>query len=264
MISQSVGLDSGDRYMKKLLVWDFDNTIARRKGGMWAKTLSEIAEDETGTIVDPKEFAPFLQIGFPWHDWQQPHTNIKTADQWWIELRPLFESAFERCSLPGSLASRVREYYADPSKWELVAFAGEVLSSFHEDGYPQVILSNHVPELENMVSSLGIGDCFAAIYNSAILGFEKPHPEIFKIVKKSFAETEDIWIIGDSLSADIAGGKKAGFNTCWFNPDGKEPGNNGQIDVTIYLLSELRTAIGKRLKRCSSDSDRNRNSPNSQ
>mgnify|MGYP001766175485 CR=1 FL=1 len=229
--------------MKTLLVWDFDNTLARRIGGMWAKTLSEIAQDKTGTTVDSKEFAPFLQTGFPWHDWRKPHMHIKTADQWWEEMLPLLEKAFEQRSLPGSLAARVREYYTDPSKWELIASVGEVLSSFHEEGYPQVILSNHVPELENIVSGLGIRKYFAAIYNSAFLGFEKPHPEIFEVVKRDFTGTKDIWIIGDSLNVDIAGGKKAGFNTCWFNPDKKEPNDSKQIDLTISRLGELRMQL---------------------
>ncbi len=227
--------------MKTLIVWDFDNTLANRKNGKWSKTLSEIAFEKAGEIVDPQKFSPLLKTGFFWNNWENPHSHISSEEKWWDEMRPLFEDAFERLSLPKYLADFVREYYTDASKWELAEGATDVLSYFEKKGFAQAVLSNHVPELHFLIEALGIGRFFEKIYTSAQTGYEKPHQKMFDIVKNDFAGFENIWIVGDSLTADIEGGKKAGFKTCWVNHEKKEVPDSLQIDCVVSQLEEIIT-----------------------
>lgn len=49
---------------------------------------------------------------------------------------------------------------------------------------------------------------------------------------------ERVLMVGDSLAADIAGGRRMGFTTCWFNPGGL-PVPTEPADYTIRELSEL-------------------------
>ena len=48
---------------------------------------------------------------------------------------------------------------------------------------------------------------------------------------------ENVLIIGDSINADILGGKKFGIKTCWYNKFNKE--DNEVSDITIDSLDEL-------------------------
>ena len=223
----------------KLIVWDFDNTLAFRKGGMWSKALSEIAWDHLHVSVPPASFSPHLQKGFPWHDWEHPHTGVRSAGEWWRRMQPVFANAFSCQGLPASLAAEVRRYYTDPETWELCDDAAVALGHFAGGGTPQVLLSNHVPELEDIVSHLGIRRFFGAVYGSARTGYEKPHPAAFGLVRRDFPTGGDILIVGDSLHADIRGGQRAGFKTCWLNSTGKPCPPDTEPDMVISRLAEI-------------------------
>ena len=63
---------------------------------------------------------------------------------------------------------------------------------------------------------------------------EKPAPQL---------EKDKILIVGDSLSADIAGGNKAGIDSCWFNEHGKENHTGILPTYEINSLHELQKFI---------------------
>ena len=46
-------------------------------------------------------------------------------------------------------------------------------------------------------------------------------------------------MIGDSLTADIAGGRAAGMHTCWFDPDDRGSVMPPQADLRITRLEQL-------------------------
>lgn len=46
-------------------------------------------------------------------------------------------------------------------------------------------------------------------------------------------------MIGDSLTADIAGGRAAGMYTCWFDPGGRGAAMPPQADWRITRLEQL-------------------------
>lgn len=52
----------------------------------------------------------------------------------------------------------------------------------------------------------------------------KPEPDVFLRAAKQLAvRPEDTLVIGDSLPADIGGGIRAGMDTLWYCPQGKQP-----------------------------------------
>ena len=77
-------------------------------------------------------------------------------------------------------------------------------------GWQHVILSNHVPELDDMVRYLGLRPYLVRVFNSARTGYEKPHPRSFQIVVDSFPGSDQFWMIGDSMRADVAGAEAVG------------------------------------------------------
>ncbi len=157
---------------------------------------------------------PHIQDGFRWHDPHQPY-EIKTADQWWDELSPIFEKAFAAVGVAASLAKRmgreVRFAYADTKQWRLYDDVIPALTQLSGAGWTHLLLSNHVPELSQILDHLQINTFFAQVFNSAETGYEKPHLKAYQAVLETTEDAESVWMVGDSMVADIAGAAAAGI-----------------------------------------------------
>lgn len=87
----------------------------------------------------------------------------------------------------------------------------------------------------------GLYPYFKNIFVSEDTGFQKPMKEFFDFVfsKIEDFDLESTLIIGDSLSADITGGFRAGIDTCWVNLKKKENHTNIITTYEINNLNEL-------------------------
>ncbi len=198
------------------LIWDFDGTLGYRRG-MWSGTLVEVLRQEMpecpATVEDVR---PYLQAGFPWHHPEQSHTSHKTAEAWWAALLPVFEQAFHygaRLGRPDArrLAQHVRAVYVNPDRWHLFDDALPCLHTMTASGWQHVVLSNHVPELPSLIEALGLASHIGRVFNSAQTGVEKPHPQAFRHVLTALGGATQIWVVGDSVQADIAGAQAVGL-----------------------------------------------------
>jgi len=168
-----------------------------------------------GVEADVERIRPFMQKGFPWHVPERINAPMRTAQDWWNALLPLFEEAFVSCKLSQNqardLAAMVRFVYTDIADWRLYEDTKEVLSDLLEGGWKHAILSNHVPELPSLVEGLGLGSLIACIVNSADTGFEKPHPHAFRAALRALGDPHEVWMIGDSVDADVLGAEAVGL-----------------------------------------------------
>ena len=55
-----------------------------------------------------------------------------------------------------------------------------VLTALREAGWRHVIVSNHVPELADIMTGLGIREFFADVITSGLVGYEKPQAQMFE------------------------------------------------------------------------------------
>lgn len=199
----------------KLVLWDFDGTLAQRDGG-WTGTLLEILRGSRPDLsVPPDTLRPYLQSGFPWHTPNITHPEIRSPDDWWRALTPVFERALASVGVGGmqakELASRVRATYCDPSQWRVYTDVVPTLESLSGLGWSHRILSNHVPELPNLVRQLNLSKWFEGIHNSAETGVEKPHPNAFTDVLRILPRDAAVWMVGDSLNTDVQGAEQVGI-----------------------------------------------------
>jgi putative hydrolase of the HAD superfamily len=198
------------------LIWDFDGTLAYRQGGLWSAALLEIIHQANpASPVTIDQLRPWLQTGFPWHTPQRPHPEIQTAGQWWNALDGLFEKAFLGVGIQPvqakELAKKVRLVYPNPGAWRLFEDVLPTLEQLSQQGWVHFILSNHVPELRQIIQSLPLNNYIAHIFNSAETGYEKPHKQAFAAVLDTLQDIEKIWMIGDNLEVDIAGAASSGI-----------------------------------------------------
>jgi putative hydrolase of the HAD superfamily len=200
----------------KFLIWDFDGTLAYRDGRSWSHTLAEVAREHADLPdVTADTLRPYVLSGFPWHTPERQHGPWTSADAWWDALFPVFENAFRSaCGFSASdaqrLAERMRPAYLDLKRWSVFDDTREGLDALTERGWQHILLSNHVPELPQLVEALGLTKHISRLFNSAQTGFEKPHSQAFLNVLQSMPRNAAVWMIGDSIEADIKGAEAVG------------------------------------------------------
>jgi len=197
------------------LVWDFDGTLAVRPG-QWTGALCEVVASERPDLgITPECLRPHLQRGFPWHT-PEIVRSPGSEEQWWDDLLPVLVGALRSgAGLEESearrLAENVRARYTDPRHWKVFQDVPPVLGQLRDRGWRHILLSNHVPELPQLVDALGLGDFFVAVYCSGRTGAEKPHPRAFEAVFSEHPDARAGWMIGDDWRADVQGALAVGM-----------------------------------------------------
>jgi putative hydrolase of the HAD superfamily len=200
----------------KLLIWDFDGTLGYREGGAWTASLLEVVRREAPKrAVTLDQLGPYTETGFPWQVPETPHHHLDTPDRWWAALTPTFERAYVGVGIDESrarvMAEKVRRTYLNPARWRRYDDAQVTLEQVSADGWTQVMLSNHVPELGDIVAHLELQRYFDRLFNSADIGYEKPNPKAFEAVLNAYPEAEESWMVGDSYRADVRGAARLGI-----------------------------------------------------
>jgi putative hydrolase of the HAD superfamily len=83
------------------------------------------------------------------------------------------------------------------------------------------VISNADGRIEDVLRRCGIADCFQSITDSGLIGYEKPHPEIFRQAMLSLKATpaESLYV-GDVYSVDFLGAKGAGMQAVLMDVSG--------------------------------------------
>ena len=99
-------------------------------------------------------------------------------------------------------------------------------------------MSNHIPELGQIVKGLGLEKHFIKIYSSGNIGYEKPNSKIYEyVLNDTKLNTIDCIMIGDSYNSDIQGGTKMGIKSILVRSE-----NTHNYE---YYCKDLTNIIGK-------------------
>ena len=101
--------------------------------------------------------------------------------------------------------------YVDARYWTVFDDTRPALQRLRDHGYRNVIVSNHVPELGDLVVRLGLGDLIDDVLTSAVTGYEKPHPGMFEMALELVGHPDRVWMVGDNPVADVAGAEAVGI-----------------------------------------------------
>jgi FMN phosphatase YigB (HAD superfamily) len=201
----------------RLVIWDFDGTLAHRRGAKgWSALLAEVLDaEEPGHDSSPETFRPHLRDGFPWHAPERAHPELCDPEAWWGSVRPVLARAYSAAGYAparsAELADAARRLYVDPGVgWELFADTLPALERLSRAGWTHAILTNHVPELRQIVAGLGLDDAVALVSCSAETGYEKPHERAFASVLDPLRPAA-VWMVGDNVVADVLGAETAGL-----------------------------------------------------
>lgn len=120
---------------------------------------------------------------------------------------------------------------------ELIPGATELLEQLAGNVTMYVVTNGISKTQRARLEGAGLTDFFEGIFVSEETGFQKPMAGFFNHVFARIPQFDPARtiIVGDSLSADIAGGNQAGIATCWFNPEGKSA-----TDITpTFMITSL-------------------------
>lgn len=208
----------------KVVFWDFDGTLAFRPG-LWSGTMLDLLDDAApGHEIDVDGLRPHLRDRFPWHHPGRPHPELNDADAWWRTIADRLAAVYLAVGveeeLAWQLAVQVRTRYLDTDAWRVFDDVRPTLGQLRSDGWRHVIVSNHVPELGDLVDALGIGDLVDHVVSSANVGYEKPHPAIFEHALRVAGHPGSVWMVGDNPNADVAGAEAMGIPAILVRRDG--------------------------------------------
>ena len=87
-----------------------------------------------------------------------------------------------------------------------------LLDKLRAKGYFLGVISNSVGTIEEQLNRVDLGRRFETILDSAIVGVEKPNPEIFRMaVARAGVEPSQAVFVGDTYATDIGGAELAGL-----------------------------------------------------
>src|SRR4029079_13965159 len=106
-------------------------------------------------------------------------------------------------------------------------------------GWTHAILSNHVPELRQIVGALGLDDVVELVSWSAETGYEKPHAQAYASVLDRLRPAE-AWMVGDNVVADVLGAEAVGLPAVLVRrPDPRATRYAGSLrGVETFLVEE--------------------------
>lgn len=138
-------------------------------------------------------------------------------------------------------------YLVTQSHWHVEADAAPMLEALRSGGARLGIVSNASDDhdVQTLVDNAGLRGYFDFIISSAAVGVRKPHPKIFELALSQWgARPEQAVMVGDTVSADVAGANRSGIASVWITRRNDTPENRAAAretppDATITALSEL-------------------------
>ena len=222
--------------MRKTVFWDFDGTLVRSPS-LWTgsvyKALADASIDCPWTIEDVR---PHMQSGFPWHCPERDYSHLASGSCWWDHMTKHFSGSYRmlgvKAELADGIASVVRSMVLNPDNYALYPDAVQALQACLDDGWENHILSNNYPELQSILESLGIADYFSGITVSALVGVEKPRPEIFAAARAAAGSPSLCVMVGDNPVPDIAGANAAGMQAILVHRKASRGANEVPIELS--------------------------------
>ena len=159
---------------------------------------------------------------------------------WWMFYSQLLaEIGLEDESVREQLVSGIRQ----SANWDVIRPG--TMEHLREIGrrYRIAVISNADGRIEEVLRRCGIADCFLTITDSGHVGYEKPHPEIFRHALRSVsASPEESLYVGDVYSVDYLGASGAGMQAILMDA----PGAYTERGVErVESLEELREKVSQ-------------------
>ncbi len=238
MSVRGVIFDLGDTLMYFSAPWD--DVVNRATAGEMAAffTRSRIKLDEAALV---ETFLAERQAGRAVAE--RTHREVTCG----ASLRAALEKVQAPAAAFHLIPEAVRIYFKrSEAAWTAYPDAQATLRHLYRQGYRLGALSNATddPLIQRVVNRLGLRPWLSPVFTSAGLGTRKPLREVFDLVLSRWGlPAESVVMVGDTLSADVAGAHVAGMRAVLITTGEEklkvEPGPPIIPDARIAALSQL-------------------------
>jgi len=123
--------------------------------------------------------------------------------------KPYLQTLFEWVGMPEQAAERAAQVaeikHKEQNLWTFTfPWIVETLEQLKGQGYRMSVISNADGRVEQQLRDLGMGSYFDRIYDSAVVGVQKPEPGIYELALKDLGlRPEEALFVGDMFYVDI-------------------------------------------------------------
>lgn len=131
---------------------------------------------------------------------------------------------FEKMGLEGKAlmqaSKEITEYNDHENLWEFTyTWVSDALENLQEEGYQMSVLSNADGRVAQLLENKGLAKYFEYIFDSHILGVEKPNPKIFEFALNKLGKSAvEVLYIGDVFYIDVWGANNVGIPAVHLDP----------------------------------------------
>ena len=199
----------------RALLFDAGNTLIFPRLDQAAEKLTALGYPSTIEDFHAAErFGKARLDDWLWPQIRQGEVPRQIDHYYWGEY---LAALMERVKAPedecGQLMVRVANHFKDITVWSrILPDTPPFLENLRRHGYSLGVISNSIGTMEEQLKRLGLAQYFDTVIDSAVVGVEKPHPEIFAIAldRVGVAAAEALFV-GDTYSTDIGGARLAGL-----------------------------------------------------
>lgn len=218
------------------LLFDLDGTLLDYAAAEEAALRATLADADLPPTDEVVADYQRINLGY-WRAFERGETSPARirVDRW----RDLLALHAHDDADPDRLADRYVEYLG--TGVELVEGAAELLTELAATHRLAYITNGFGAVQRPRLAASGLAAHTDVVVISDEVGATKPHPAIFDIAFERMGSPakDEVLIVGDSLTSDIAGGAAYGIDTCWFNPFGLDRAVDVEPTYEIRTLAEL-------------------------
>ena len=227
--------------MIKVILWDIDGTLLSFKLAERAAIRTCFAKFGLGEITD-EMLARYSEINASY--WKRLELGELTKGQ---VLRGRFEEFFNAYGLDTACV--------DDFNAEYQVRLGETVV-FNDDGRELVerlrgrvkqyaVTNGTLVAQRGKLKNSGLDQLLDDVFISDVIGVEKPGIGFFNAVFAAIGDykSDEVLIVGDSLTSDMQGGNNAGILCGWYNPGGAPVPEGLRVDYDIRDLNAVKLIL---------------------
>ena len=158
------------------------------------------------------------------NDVPKPYSQ-EAVDRFWTEYNRVLLTACAKDPRHAAKAEIVYRTFAAAITWRVYDDVQGLLATLRARGIRLGIISNWTGDLEDVLERVGLRSSFDFALDSARLGYEKPHGEIFdEALRRTGVQRSAALHIGDSPEHDVDGALAAGLRALLLDRDNRHNG----------------------------------------
>ncbi len=199
------------------LLFDIDNTLMDFTAG--EKTALFQTMEEMGVPISEADYQKYLEVNrAAWARFETGELDSKAVQ------RVRFEDYAMHLGVDVAHGAALNARYVENLGQQAILLPGamELLETLSRR-YKLAVATNGLTLVQRArLQKSGFLPLLSGVFISQEMGVQKPEKAYYEHIFSAFGDDarEKYLMIGDSLSADIAGGINAGIDSCWYRPFG--------------------------------------------